>query len=103
VCHEVVGHIVHPYGPDVFGGPVGWHAFGLLIIAVGLALLLAVFRRARRFLIGTCAALIPVGAGIFLYTWLSHGDFHLFALTGVLAACGLIGAQAGLRDSPGFP
>src|SRR5438046_179620 len=29
LAHEVIGTVVYPYGPGVFGGPVGWQAAGL--------------------------------------------------------------------------
>jgi hypothetical protein len=94
VCHEVVGATLFPYGPALFGGPVGWHAFGFLIVAVGLGLLLAVLSGARRLAIGIAAPLIPLAVAVFLIAGIGHGDFHLFALTGLLSATGLVVCQS---------
>src|SRR5207302_6329129 len=33
IVHEAVGSTLYPYGPAVFGGPLGWHAAGLSLVA----------------------------------------------------------------------
>src|SRR2546428_138725 len=42
LAHEVVGTVVYPYGPGVFGGPVGWHAAGFSVVASGLLMAIGV-------------------------------------------------------------
>ena len=89
-CHETVGLIVFPYGAELFGGIVPWHAFGVVIIAVGSWITWAFLFDRRKGVTWVCAALIPVGTLIFVYTTFFRGDFHVFALTGTLAGVGVI-------------
>ena len=36
IVHEAVGSTLYPYGPAAFGGPLGWHAAGLSLVAAGV-------------------------------------------------------------------
>jgi hypothetical protein len=96
VCHEVVGEALFPYGPAVFGGPVGWHAFGALIVAVGLWIFAAVLWGRRSFVLPVAILLIPLGLSIFAYA-ATRGDFHLFALAGVAAMSSVVVCERRLR------
>jgi hypothetical protein len=93
VCHETVGPLVFPYGPELFGGPVGWHAFGLLIIAVGAYLFVEVLRGTWRWVKPLSWLLILLGAGIFAFTAIRYRDLHVFALTGALCGVGLLACE----------
>ena len=39
VCHEFVGHTLFPWGPDLMGGPIGWHGLGIFVIGAGCLVL----------------------------------------------------------------
>lgn len=86
ICHEAVGARVFPFGPELFGGWLGWHLFGFLITGVGVWFTIAVIRERYRFVSGTALVLAPVGAYIFGYTALVESGFHVFALTGTISA-----------------
>lgn len=93
VCHETVGPIVFPYGPALFGGPVGWHAFGLLITACGLFIFAEVIRGTWRGVKPLAWLLALLGAGIFAFAAIRYRDFHVFALTGALSGVGLLACE----------
>src|SRR5438094_178591 len=58
LAHEVIGTVVYPYGPGVFGGPVGWHAAGRSAVASGLLVAVGVlgFIRVPAGLLATAAS-----------------------------------------------
>ena len=89
VVHEVVGAQLYPDGPAQFGGPLGWHAVGVMGIAAGLLLVAGVLH-VLPIPIAALAALIGAMGGIvFVGEALLHGGFHFFAFT-LLVACGTL-------------
>jgi hypothetical protein len=93
VVHEVVGATLYPYGPAAFGGPLGWHAAGLALVALGLlagAGLLGVVQ-APVALLGAVGA--GAGAVALAGEALQHGGFHFFAFTMVVAGAILAGTR----------
>jgi hypothetical protein len=90
VCHEAVGAVLFPYGPDLFGGLAAWHAFGLVIVAVGAYLFAEVLRGTWRHVTPLSLVVVLVAAAVFGLALLRYGDFHVFALTGVVSGAGLI-------------
>lgn len=91
LAHEVVGTVLYPYGPAVFGGPVGWHAAGLSAVAAGLLMAAGVlgFLRVPVVLLATGAS--AAGWLVFVAEALWHGGFHFFAFTlGVAGAVILV-------------
>ncbi len=81
ICHEAIGHILFPWGPAFLGGPVGWHAVGLFVIAAGL-LFLGGTLRLFRFPVVPYALLLAVFGGIFVVIpAVLHHQFHMLALT----------------------
>ena len=99
IAHEVVGATLYPDGPASVGGPMPWHALGIVGAAGGLLILggtLDLF----------AMPLVPLGVlasaiGAFFVAWdaLTHHGFHFFAFTvvvaGVLVAVG--GREANTR------
>lgn len=63
--HEVAGHLIFPWGPDLLGGPIGWHATGLLAVATGLLLLGGTLRLIRFPVIPV--ALTTAAASVFFF------------------------------------
>ena len=86
VCHEVVGPRLFPWGPDLFGGAIGWHAAGLGCIAIGLALLGGTLRFVRFPVIPSASIVGAAGLAAMVFTAVAHQEFHLFALTLALAS-----------------
>ena len=92
LAHKVVGTALYPYGPAVFGGPIGWHAVGLSGVAAGILmatgalglLRVPVVRLAT--LVSILGWIIPVGDAP------RHGGFHFFAST---LGAGAVVADAG--------
>ena len=100
-CPETGGLVVFPYGADLFGGLVPWHAFGVFIICVGCWIAWAFLYDRRTGVRWVSAMLIPVGGGIFVFVTFIMGDFHIFALTGTLSGVGVIICDHTLRrDGP---
>jgi len=93
LAHEVIGAVLYPYGPAVFGGPVGWHAAGLSAVASGLLMAVGVlgFVRVPVVLLATGAS--AAGWIVFVAEALWHGGFHFFAFT--LGVAGAVVAVAG--------
>ena len=88
VCHEAVGTTIFPWGPALFGGPIGWHAVGILCIALGLGLLAGTLRLVPFPVVRPAIALAVGAAAITVFTALVHREFHVFALT--LAGAGVV-------------
>lgn len=82
VAHEAVGHILFPWGPAFLGGPVGWHATGLLAIVSGLLLLGGTLRLVRFPVVPFALAAAAIGAFFVVFTAVRHHQFHMFALAG---------------------
>lgn len=88
VCHEAVGTRLFPWGPNLFGGTMGWHTAGLGCIAIGLVFLGGTLRFIRFPVV--LALVIAAGAfAIGVFTAVTHQEFHLFAFTLALAAAGM--------------
>jgi hypothetical protein len=88
VCHEFLGDTLFPWGPALFGGPIGWHGLGISAIIVGV-LLAAGTLRVMRFPIAPVAFVVAtMGLAVFLFTAIAYGKFHLMALTIFIAAIG---------------
>lgn len=85
VCHEFVGHVLFPWGPALFGGPVGWHTLGAFVIALGLLLLGGVLRLIKFPVVPFAAAIVALGVGIGVFAAAVHQQFHLFASAGAAA------------------
>ncbi len=86
IAHEFVGDIVFPWGPSFLGGPVGWHAAGLLGIVVGLLLLGGTLQLIRFPVVGQSLLIAAMGAFFLIVAAVMHGQFHMFALAAFLAA-----------------
>ncbi len=86
VCHELVGARLFPWGPDAFGGPIGWHGVGLGGIAMGLLLVCGTLRVISFPVFPWALVVAAVGLVIALYTTFAHREFHMFAFTVFLAA-----------------
>lgn len=90
VCHEFVGHIVFPWAPALFGGPIGWHGLGLFVITVGLLLLGGTLRVISFPVAPWALAVSGFGLVVGIFTAVVHHQFHMFAFTncgaGVVAA-----------------
>lgn len=82
VAHEVVGHILFPWGPAFLGGPLGWHGTGLLAIASGLLLLGGTLRLFRFPVVPFALSVAAAGAFFVIVTAVLHHQFHMFALVG---------------------
>jgi hypothetical protein len=89
ISHEVVGATLFPWGPDFLGGPVGWHAVGVVAIATGLGLLGGTLGLVR-FPVAPVSLLVAASGAFFLtVAALLHQDFHFFALAGLVAGIGI--------------
>ncbi len=97
--HEVAGDIIFPWGPSFLGGPIGWHASGLLAITTGLFLLAGTLRLVHFPVVPV--SLLAAAAGVFFLVVAAarYGDFHVFALAGVFA--GIATAYFHHAASPG--
>ena len=96
-CHEMVGSTLFPWGPALFGGPLGWHALGWFVIVGGLLALAGTLRLIRWFPVLPFAWMAAwVAGGLVVYTALAHHAFHFFALAASLA--GLVTAYCHPRS-----
>lgn len=86
ICHEVIGTALFPWGPAFFGGQLPWHLIGIGCFLVGVGLLLGVLGVIRFPVVLVSLVIVPIALGIFAFTAITHGTFHLFALTLVVAA-----------------
>ncbi len=88
VVHEVIGSTVYPDGPASFGGPLGWHAAGFLLIALGVVIGAGTLGIVR-VPIGSLAALASAAGvlGVIVEAFQS-GGFHFFAFT--MAVAGMV-------------
>lgn len=94
VCHEVVGHILFPWGPAFLGGPIGWHAAGIFTISAGLFVLAGTLRLITFPVVPFSLIAVLSGFGLVVVTAIVHRQFHMFALT-----AGLAGAITGFCHS----
>jgi hypothetical protein len=84
-CHEVVGDLLFPWGPELLGGPIGWHGTGLLAICTGL-LLLAGTLGVIRFPVIPVALIVSVVGLLFLVIAATrYDDLHAFTLAASFA------------------
>jgi|GEM_PF-4839370 len=86
ICHEVIGTQLFPWGPAVFGGPLPWHLVGIGCFLAGVGLLLGVLGVIRFPVVLVSLIIVPIALGVFAFTAITHGTFHLFALTLAIAA-----------------
>jgi uncharacterized protein len=87
VCHEVVGHVLFPWGPALLGGAVGWHAAGIFTIGAGLLVLAGTLQLIKFPVIPFALIAVFAGFGLVVVTAIIHREFHMFAL-----AAGIAGA-----------
>jgi hypothetical protein len=92
VCHEVIGHVIFPWAPAFFGGPVGWHALGVFAISVGLLLLGGVLRLVKIPVVPVSLLVTAIGIAVACLAAVRYQQFHMFALAAslsgiVTAAC----------------
>jgi hypothetical protein len=95
VVHEVVGPRLYPDGPARFGGPLPWHAAGLLLVVLGLLMLSATLGLVRAPVVSLGAVLGAVGAVFVALQAGLDGGFHFFAFTMLVA--GALVAATGRR------
>jgi hypothetical protein len=86
LCHEAVGAVVYPFGPALFGGPVGWHMFGVLTVIVGILLLIGVLEWVRIPVMFLSLFVGVVGLALTLLVGIVFERFHFFATSAVLMA-----------------
>ena len=87
VCHEVIGHILFPWGPAFLGGPIGWHATGIFAIGAGLLILAGTLQVIKFPVVPFSFIAVVVGFGLVIVTAIVHHQFHMFALaTGIAGA-----------------
>jgi hypothetical protein len=86
LAHEIVGEVLFPTGPAMFGSPMLWHGLGVAGVVTGVLLLagtlhvLAVPVVPMAVLVGVMGAVITVATAALL------GQFHFFAFSLVVAA-----------------
>jgi len=90
LVHEFVGTKLYPDGPAWFGGPVGWHAAGLGLLAAGILIFAALLGRARVPVRALAAVLGIAGAIATCGEAYVHGGFHFFAFTMVVASAFIV-------------
>ncbi len=90
LCHEMVGAIVFPFGPSVFGGLLGWHALGIGGTALAIVLLLGVLDIISIPINILSIVFLLIGISIFLYTAIIYKQFHFFALSLIFASITVI-------------
>jgi hypothetical protein len=89
VCHEFVGAALFPWGPDFFGGAIGWHAIGVFAIASGLLAMAGTLHLMRVPIPLLSMVAVGAGAAIAVATAVLHGQFHMFAIAVALAGFGM--------------
>lgn len=94
--HEVVGATLYPEGPAVFGGPVGWHAAGIALIALGLLAGAGVLGLARVPVVALGVVGSVAGGAAVAGEAIRHGGFHFFAFTMVVAGAIVVVAGRGV-------
>ena len=90
VCHEGVGSTLFPWGPALFGGPVGWHGLGLACIGGGALMLGGTLRLIAFPVVPVALLVVGIGTGLVLFTAVAYGRFHMFALA--VATAGVVAA-----------
>jgi hypothetical protein len=90
VVHEVVGAQLFPWGPALFGGPIGWHGVGIACIAIGLLLAAGTLKLIAFPVLLGAGVTAAAGLGVGLFTAIVHREFHLFAFTIFLAGTGTV-------------
>ncbi len=85
LVHEVVGATLYPDGPAAFGGPLGWHAAGLGLVALGVLLIAGTLGIARVPVVSLAVIAGVAGALVVLGEAVVHHGFHFFAFTMMLA------------------
>jgi uncharacterized membrane protein len=98
IVHEAVGSTLYPYGPAAFGGPLGWHAAGLSLVAAGVLIGAATLGLLRLPVVPIAALLSLVGAAFVALQALGHGDFHFFAFTMLVAGLLVAFSARGTRE-----
>ena len=85
VCHESFGHVVFPWGPALFGGPIGWHALGISTIVAGLLVLAGTLRLINFPVVPFALIAVVIGIVLVIFTAVVHHQFHMPALAAALA------------------
>ncbi|MEW6366745.1 MAG: hypothetical protein AB1714_19120 [Acidobacteriota bacterium] len=85
LCHEFVGQVLFEWGPSLFGGTLGWHAAGLLFIALGLLMLGGTLRLIEFPVVPLSALMTAIGIAVGAFAATVHRQFHLFAFATAVA------------------
>ena len=95
VVHEVVGQRLYADGPAYFGGPLGWHAGGMALTAIGLLTVAGTLGLMRVPVV--LLALVAVGVGCIAIVGeaVVHSGFHFFAFTMVVAGLVIVAMMRG--------
>ena len=81
----MVGARLYPDGPAYFGGPLGWHAAGLSLVGLGVAMMGGTLGLARVPIVPLALVGIVAGAVSVVGDAVVHGGIHFFASTMVVA------------------
>lgn len=85
VCHETIGSTIFPWGPALFGGPIGWHGIGLFTIVAGLLVLGGTLRLFPFPVVPFALLAAVVGTALVVFTAVVHKEFHMFAMAAAVA------------------
>src|SRR5882724_4781684 len=76
ICHEFIGSILFPWGPALFGGPIGWHGIGISTIVAGSLVLGGTLRLIRFPVVPFALIAVVVGIALVVFTAVAHYQFH---------------------------
>lgn len=93
IVHEVVGAKLYPAGPSDVGGPLVWHSLGIAGVAAGALLAAGTFRLIPIPTRPLAAVVGFLGGIIVVIEALTHGGFHFFAFTLVVAGGVLVATE----------
>lgn len=79
VLHEVIGPLLFPWAPDLFG-PLLWHGMGIAVLVLGGVVWASVLDLIRFPVIPVAIAIICLAIGVIAFFLATHGQFHFFAL-----------------------
>lgn len=85
VCHEIVGSSLFPWGPALFGGPIGWHGAGISCIVLGFLVLGGTLRIIHFPVVPFALSAVIIGIVLVIFTAVAHHQFHMFALAAAAA------------------
>jgi hypothetical protein len=100
VCHELIGHVVFPWAPELLG-PIGWHGLGWFAIGAGLLVLGGTLRLFRFPVVPFTVVAALIAFAVMVLTAVLHGEFHAFALLACIAAT--VTAYCHPRSAPAPP